>query len=254
MGQVPRAKTWLLVGDGHLASHLSFYLGQLDVPCVRWSRRGPPAEPASGWVQDLDSGLSGSDRVLLALRDDALAHFVARHGGRDSKRWIHFSGSRRVPGARRAHPLCTFGPGLYDPGFYPTIPFVLDRGEGTLEDLLPGLPNPSVEIPAADVPLYHALCVSAGNFTTILWQRFFAELSERWGIRRELALPYLERTVRNLADGDGRDVLTGPLARGDAGTILENQAALEAAGLDGLSAVYASFARHFARPAPGRAS
>jgi len=35
MGQVPRAKTWLLVGDGRLASHLSFYLGQLGIRCVR---------------------------------------------------------------------------------------------------------------------------------------------------------------------------------------------------------------------------
>jgi len=35
MGQVPRAKTWLLVGDGRLASHLSFHPGRLGIPCAR---------------------------------------------------------------------------------------------------------------------------------------------------------------------------------------------------------------------------
>jgi hypothetical protein len=254
MGQVPGAKAWLLVGDGRLAAHLAYYFEQLDVPCLRWSRRGPPAGRETGWVSDLDEGLARSDRVLLAIRDDALEPFVSRCAGRGPRPWIHFSGSRHVPGARRAHPLCTFGPALYEPGFYPGIPFVVEAGGGELGELLPGLPNPSVAIPGDDFPLYHALCVSAGNFTTILWQRFFTELRQRWGIERGLAVPYLERTARNLAGDDPGRALTGPLARGDSGTIRANLAALDDAGLADLAGIYSAFVRRPAPPAPVVAS
>jgi hypothetical protein len=247
MGQVPGAKPWLLVGDGRLATHLAFYFDSIGTSCLRWSRRGRPGDPR--WPSQLDAAIAASDRVLLAIRDDALGPFVARHRRRDSQPWVHFAGGRLVPGAWTAHPLCTFGPEPYEPGFYRGIPFVVEAGGPSLRELLPGLPNPAVAIPAADKPLYHALCVVAGNLTTLVWQRFFSELRERWGMGRELARPYLERTARNLAEGDPEAALTGPIARGDSGTIARNQAALEAAGLGDLAELHAAFARGFAQRA-----
>ena len=76
-------------------------------------------------------------------------------------------------------------------------------------------------IPAVERPYYHALCVMAGNFSTILWVKLFDELQHRFGIPASAAHPYLARVAANvMADADR--ALTGPLSRGDAKTIATN--------------------------------
>lgn len=240
MGQVPEANPWLLVGDGRLALHLHTYLRQLDVAHRRWSR-------ARGWhdarrpTTGLSAALPRFERILLAISDDALEPFVAAHDARRSLPWVHFSGGRRVVGAWAAHPLCTFAGQPYPEAIYREIPFIVEAEGPPLSEILPGLPNPSAAIPAADRALYHALCVAAGNFTTLLWRDFFARLEDRWGIDSALARPYLRRTLANLEGADLAGALTGPIARGDAGTIRRNLAALDEGGLDGLARVYRAF-------------
>jgi len=246
MGQVPRAKPWLLLGDGRLATHLDFYLQQLGIACCRWSRRrGWHQPPPGGAGHSLDGGLPHFGRVLAAIADDALPGFIERHqrpgDATDRPTWIHFSGSLTTNDAWSAHPLCAFGPELYDKDFYPRILFVVEAEGPTLAQLLPGLPNPSSELPAVDRPLYHALCVSAGNFTTLLWQRFFVEIEQRWGLSAEVALPYLEKTIANLAGPVARQALTGPIARGDSATIGRNLDALDSAGLGSTAGIYRAF-------------
>jgi 2-dehydropantoate 2-reductase len=242
MGQVPSAKPWLLIGSGRLATHLAHYLRQADIAFRQWSR-------SSGW-HDVGGGGDGPpladaapacDRVLLAITDDALQGFVACHRRDGGPEWVHFSGSRRIEGAWSAHPLCTFGPELYAAAFYPTIPFVLEAEGPPLADLLPGLGNPEARVPAADRPLYHALCVAAGNFTTLLWQEFFAEIGRRWDMAPTLAHPYLERTAANLAAPGVAEALTGPIARRDLDTIRRNLEALDGAGLPHLADIYRAF-------------
>jgi predicted short-subunit dehydrogenase-like oxidoreductase (DUF2520 family) len=237
MGQVPSAKPWLLVGSGRLATHLAHYFRHANLAVRRWSRaHGLHGEPHS--ARTLADALPGSDRVLLAVADDALEPLVRSHRREGGRTWIHFSGSRRIPGSWSAHPLCTFGPELYDAGFYRSVALVLEAEGPALAELLPGLPNPEARIPAADKPLYHALCVAAGNFTTLLWQEFHAELGRRWGIPASAAGPYLERTAANLAAPGVADALTGPIARGDVETIRQNLEALETADLRHLAEIY----------------
>lgn len=98
----------------------------------------------------------------------------------------------------------TFGLELYDLRTYSSISFVLDAGRTQFRELLPGLPNPSFTIPAADRPYYHALCVMAGNFSTILWVKLFDELHSRFGIPASAAYPYLERMAANVVADPGR--------------------------------------------------
>ncbi len=243
MGQVPSAKPWLLIGSGRLATHLTSYLRQLDIPCRQWSRAHGWHGQALAEGTTLEDALPRCERVLLAISDDALAPFVAhhRHGAQPQPTWIHFSGSRSVDGAWGAHPLCTFGPESYAPEIYPTIPFLLEEAGPSLAELLPGLPNPSASIPAGDKPLYHALCVVAGNFTTLLWQRFFQQLEGRWGLDPALAAPYLRRTLANLEAADRQAALTGPITRGDGETVAANLTALESAGLSDLAGIYRAF-------------
>jgi predicted short-subunit dehydrogenase-like oxidoreductase (DUF2520 family) len=141
-----------------------------------------------------------------------------------------------TPLASGAHPLFSFAGTFYTREIYERIPFVLDEGAPPLRELIPGLPNPEFRIDPARRARYHALCVLAGNFTTLLWRKLFLELDWELGLPREQALPYLESVVRGLT-GTGAP-LSGPLARGDRATVEENLKALSGDPFEG---VYRSF-------------
>jgi 2-dehydropantoate 2-reductase len=100
----------------------------------------------------------------------------------------------------------------------------------------PGLAEPPFFIEPERRPRYHALCVLAGNFTTLLWKKLFFELDREFGIAREHTLPYLESVTRGLA-GKGAP-LSGPLSRGDHATLQRN---LEALKDDPFEEVYQAF-------------
>jgi 2-dehydropantoate 2-reductase len=229
MGQVPDTEhsPLLLVGNGRLARHLGRYLGLEGVPFSTWCR---------GSVVPFDELRDRSERVALLISDDAIEGFLERHRDGDRRLWIHFSGSLSTPLAEGAHPLMTFGPELYDLDTYRRVPFVCERGRRPFGELFPGLGNPSFTVEPADKALYHALCVLAGNGTTLLWRKAFAGF-ERLGLPRESLMPYLERVAANLAASD--DPLTGPLPRGDRQTIERN---LDALGGDPYRAVYRALA------------
>ncbi len=234
MGQVPAASAspFGIVGDGRVARHFKHYLGFLGLPFRTWSRRtgGSPVE-----------ALAPCETILLLIRDDAIVPFAQGWPDPARKRFVHFSGSLVTPLAEGAHPLTTFGPDLYDLPTYRSIPFVLEAGKTPFAELLPGLPNPSFTVPAADRPYYHALCVMAGNFSTILWRKLFDELRERWGIPPSAALPYLRQVAANLAADPGR-ALTGPLVRKDRDVVAANLKALEG---DPFHDIYAAFMRAY---------
>lgn len=207
-----------IVGDGPVARHFTHYLTLLGVSVRRWSRRGQTEPPPET--------LASCDTVLLLIRDAAIVSFVESWPALTEKRLVHFSGSLTTPLAVAAHPLTTFGPDLYDLSVYRRIPFVLETGGPALNELLPALPNPSFSVPAAARPYYHALCVMAGNFSTLLWLKLFDELEARFRIPSSAAHLYLTQVTVNLLAGANR-ALTGPLSRGDFDTIDSNLRALE---------------------------
>ena len=233
MGQVPafNAAPIGIVGDGRVARHFHHYLSLLGLPVRSWSRRIPGAGP----VRTLDSCRT----ILLLIADSAIVPFIEEWAPWPDKRLIHFSGSLVTKAAEGAHPLMTFGHALYDLATYRSIPFVLDAGATPFHELLPALPNPSFTIPSSDRPYYHALCVLAGNCSTLLWLKLFDELRNRWRIPASAAHPYLARATANLMTDPG-GAFTGPLARGDAETIAANLKALDR---DPFHGVYAAFVR-----------
>jgi predicted short-subunit dehydrogenase-like oxidoreductase (DUF2520 family) len=226
-----------LVGSGRVARHFRHYFGLLGLPCCTWSRRTDRTDP--------DEALASCRTVVLLIRDAEIVSFVEAWPALRDKRLVHFSGSLVTGAAEGAHPLMTFWHDLYDLDTYRRVPFVLDEGGTPFDQLLPGLPNPSFTIAAADRAYYHALCVMAGNFSTILWVKLFDELQGRFGIPASAAHPYLAQATANLLADAGR-ALTGPLARGDTATIDANLRALEG---DPFEAVYRAFARIYDRSA-----
>jgi 2-dehydropantoate 2-reductase len=234
MRQVPGAVTPIgIVGSGRLARHFSHYLQLLGIPVRTWSRGEPQTDPVDT--------LAGCRTVLILIRDDQIVPFIDAWPGLRDRRLVHCSGSLVADAAEGAHPLMTFGPDLYDLDVYRRMPFILEQGRTPFDELLPGLPNPWFAIPARDRPHYHALCVLAGNGSTLLWQKLFAELESRFGIPAAAAQPFLEQITANLVR-DPANALTGPLSRGDLDTIAANLAALDG---DPFQAVYRTLARTY---------
>ena len=235
MRQVPArdAAPLGIVGSGRVARHFRHYFEQLGLAVRTWSRQVSATSPTDA--------LAPCETILILIRDAEIVPFIKAWPALQEKRLVHCSGSLVTPLAEAAHPLMTFGPELYDLADYRAVPFVLDAGGTPLAELLPGLPNPSFEIPAADRPYYHALCVMAGNFSTMLWVKLFDELEHRYGMPASAAHPYLARVAANVA-AEGRGALTGPLVRGDRVATSGNLTALEG---DPFHAVYTAFVRAY---------
>ena len=241
MGQVPSEDApYLLVGNGRLSRHLQHYF---DLEGIRWRLW------ARAMQRPLEGSIPGCRAALLLIADDAVEAFLERHADPAGPPWVQCSGSLSTPLATGVHPLMTFGDELYDHDQYRRMAFVCDRSARSFEELFPLLTNPHFEIDPADRPLYHALCVMAGNFTTLLWQHSFAAFEGRLGLPRTALYPYLERVADNLKRS--ASPLTGPLARGDRRTIERHLAALEG---DPFHAVYASFVAAHRAAARGEAS
>lgn len=224
MRQVP---TYLIIGNGRVARHFRHYLSSLSLLNFQWSRADDRA-----LLQPL---VKKASHILLLVSDGAIETLAQEIETSAFK--IHFSGALVTPHAFGAHPLMTFGSSLYAPEKYKEMTFIVDRGAPDFSELLPGLPNPHAVLDPALKGKYHALCVMAGNFSCILWQKLFEDFAGEMGLRPDVAHPYLRQQMENLIS-DHKTALTGPLARGDNATIARNLAALDG---DPFKKVYQSF-------------
>ena len=218
-----------IVGGGRLARHLHHYFGLKGLASLEWSRSQAHKDGSTP-----ETVLSPCPAVLVLVSDDAIVPFLEANEKLHSKVLLHCSGSLVTPLAQGLHPLCTFGMELYDRETYETIPFVCEEGPSRFEDLFPALPNPHYTLSAELKPLYHSLCVLAGNFTTVLWDKLFDTFETQLELPREAAQPYLRQVFRTVRHADG-SARTGPLTRGDRKTVHAN---LEALGDDPFQEVY----------------
>jgi predicted short-subunit dehydrogenase-like oxidoreductase (DUF2520 family) len=221
------------VGDGRLSRHWRHYFSSLGIDWRLWSRRLARAKGLSA-----AEALAGCDVILLAVSDDAIESVLGelRAGGLASRTFVHFCGGRSFNGVWGAHPLMSFGSSLYEPAFYREIPVFAEVDTATpdaaahFRAMLPALPNPCFSLRTEDKAYYHALCALAGGMTAVLWREFFSAMATRFDAPREALACYPRRIVENvLASVDG--ALTGPVARGDTGTIHAHLAALDSSPL-----------------------
>ncbi len=225
---------YLLIGAGRLSRHLGHYFDLESIAWRRWERsNGSPLRDA----------IAGVGAILLLISDDAIEDFLQDNARPGDPAWVHCSGSLVTALAGGIHPLMTFSDELYDHQVYRQIPFICERGRTPFRRLFPQLANPSFEIDPGDKPLYHALSAMAGNFTTLLWGKAFADFEQRLDLPRDVLYPYLDRVADNLKHS--ASPLTGPLNRGDRRTVESHLAAL--AG-DGFDDVYRAFVAAHGHP------
>lgn len=198
-------------------------------------------------VGDNAMAAMGADLVLLAVPDRAIASVaievsaggamkrgaVVAHcaGGLPS---AVMSGVRAAGGHRGAiHPLQSFADVDTAVRMLPETFFFLegdDEAVDVLRSIVIALDGRPVHIDGKSKALYHAGAATASNFLVTL-VNYAVTLLFRAGVPRDAGLaallPLIKGTVANLEAVGLPDALTGPIARGDLGTVKRHLRALE---------------------------
>jgi predicted short-subunit dehydrogenase-like oxidoreductase (DUF2520 family) len=203
------------------------------------------------------------DLLVIAVPDDALAGLVrglveagSLHGGQVV---VHTSGAHGIDVLAPATALGAYPIALHPAMTFTGTPQDLDRLESgisfgvTTPDRVRPLATRlvaelggSVEwIPEAARPLYHAALAHGSNHLVTLVNEAMDRLRDAGVVHPERVLaPLLHASLENVLN-HGDVALTGPVARGDAGTIARHVAALRAVSPDSVPA-YLALARRTA--------
>ena len=186
--------------------------------------------------------VDAADLVFITTPDGAIGPVVAQYAWRRDKSVVHCSGadsldvleSARASGASVGafHPLQTFASVEEAIENLPGSTFAVEaEGSlmGTLEAIVASLDGRCVRLYPGDKVLYHTAAVLACNYmvalvgmATDLWKQFDVPTDEA----TEALLPLIRGTVNNITKVGLPNCLTGPIARGDLGTIEKHLKAL----------------------------
>ena len=186
---------------------------------------------------------NAADLVFITTPDDAIAGVAAAVQWHFGQGVVHCSGAASTdiiaPAAQDGaqvgafHPLQSFASVSRAIENIPGSTFAIEA-EPPLRDKLvamaTALRGSPVLLGPGDKVLYHAAAVIVSNYTvalmkmaTDLWRQFGVPPAEATAAM----LPLLRGTVNNIANIGLPNCLTGPIARGDAGTVERHLAALE---------------------------
>jgi len=241
-----------VIGKGKAATALVPLLRDSGVDISWWWSRRDGSSTAD---------LSAVDVILIAVADRAIADIstqLAKRPSSNNEIWLHLSGfhpgkrcrvTPEIPKAAGAfHPLCA-----------------LNGTEHTREQLkgcVAGIDGDSAAIDAANVlarllemeavqltdgtkKLYHAAAVTVAGHVTALFDRASGALShcgfEQKSAHRAL-LQLMGTAVTNLQTGTPKEVMTGPIARGDVDVTTQHIEALQTVDPE-LAAIYESLSK-----------
>ena len=229
-------KTILIVGSGRLAMHLNHWVSiqnnnsQILLKILNWDRSQDPYL--------IRTYIQQSDIVWLAITDSAIVSFYEKYFLGFDLKVVHFSGALYDVRLLSAHPLMTFSDKIYSDDVYSKIQFAI-TGFEKLTEAMPTFKSSYFQVSPTDKPLYHALCVVAGNFPQILWSEV-AKICIEKNIPLNAFEVYLRQITENFIS-QGPQAITGPFVRGDLLTVQNNKSALTAP----LKNIYQSFETEF---------
>lgn len=238
------------IGAGTVGTALAARLAGGGYPVVAVSSRSRAsarrlAQAADG-CRVFDSSQAVADNaelVFITTPDDAIASVVSEVKWRPGQSVVHCSGAdstdtlqpAKEAGAKAGafHPLQTFASPQQAIENIPGSTFALEAEEpllSILKDMAAALDGQWVELKASDKVLYHAAAVLACNYmvtltklATDLWQTFDVSPPKA----TKALVPLLRGTLHNIETIGIPNCLTGPIARGDIGTINKHLKALE---------------------------
>lgn len=233
------------IGAGTVGTALAILLNQKGYRFIGASRRSKTiAGSSSGAVSNLhllesnQAVADASDLVFITTPDDAIATVASQVKWRPGQSVVHCSGadsSDILEPARQAgaitggfHPLQTFAGIEPAVANIPGSTFAIEAEEPlktTLKEMAVVLGGNWIELKAADKAAYHAAAVFACNYlvtlvklATDLWQTFSIPPDKA----TRALLPLLRGTLNNIEALGIPQCLTGPIARGDTGTVTKH--------------------------------
>ena len=253
------------IGAGTVGTALSVSLSQKGYPVVAVSSRSQTsarnlAQAISGClpVSSNQDVADSAELVFITTPDDAIAPVVSQIQWHKRQSVVHCSGADStdiLEPARKSgayvgvfHPLQTFASVRQAIENMPGSTFVLEAEEPlltTLKDMATALGGHWIELKAGDKVIYHASAVIACNYLVTL-VKLATDLWQTFGIPRHQAtqalLPLIRGTIHNIDTVGIPQCLTGPIARGDTGTIRKHLDALQKAA-PGLLSTYRELGR-----------
>ena len=240
------------IGAGTVGTALAKTLSDRGYPVVAVFSRTPPsaerlAQAAGGCraVESAQAVAAAAELVFVTTPDDAVGPVVAGIEWRPGQSVVHCSGADSVDTlepARRAganvgafHPLQTFASVEQAISNIAGSTFALEAEEpllSRLKEMAATLDGHAIELGAGAKVLYHAAAVIACNYlvtlvklATDLWQTFDVAPDDA----TKALLPLLRGTIANIDRVGIPQCLTGPIARGDTGTVRKHLDAMEKA-------------------------
>ena len=185
-----------------------------------------------------------AELVFITTPDDVIAQVCGEVQWHEGQNVVHCSGAHSIDilePARKLgaavgsfHPLQTFADVDQAIDNLPGSTFALEAEEpllSTLKELTLLLNGNWVELKPGDKVLYHTAAVFACNYLVTL-VKLAVDLWLDFGVSSKEAtralLPLLKGTINNIDNIGLPDCLTGPVARGDSGTVVRHLSALEA--------------------------
>ncbi len=246
------------IGAGTVGTALAVRLSSKGYPvvAVSSSTKAPAqrlADAVSGCLMcDTAQAVADSAQlVFVTTPDDAIEAVVAELHWHKGQSVVHCSGADSTDILEQAredgayvggfHPLQTFASVTHAIENIPGSTFAIEAEEPlltTLKEMASALDGTCVRLSAEDKVLYHAAAVIACNYFVTLVQQA-TDLWETFGVSSQQAtkalLPLLRGTLNNIDNVGLPNCLTGPIARGDLGTIRKHLASLKRAAPQVLS-------------------
>ena len=238
------------IGAGTTGTALAVRLSQKGCPVVAVSSRTlSSTRKLAGMVPDCrvchtaQEVAEAAELIFITTPDDVIAQVCGEVQWREGKSVVHCSGAHSVDILESAkklgaavgsfHPLQTFADVDQAIQNLPGSTFALEAEEHLLttqKELTRLLNGNWVVLKPGDKVLYHAAAVFACNYMVTL-VKLALDLWQNFGVSSKDAtralLPLLEGTINNIDNVGLPDCLTGPVARGDSGTIERHLSALE---------------------------
>ena len=194
-------------------------------------------------VFDTNQGVADSaELIFVTTPDDTITPVVSAVQWHSGQSIVHCSGADSTEalapalksGARVGvlHPLQTFASVSQAIENMPGSTFALEAGEpllSTLKDMAGALGGSWIVLKASDKVIYHAAAVIVCNYlvtllklSTDLWQTFSIPADQA----TQALLPLVRGTINNIDNLGIPGCLTGPISRGDSGTVTKHLDAL----------------------------
>lgn len=238
------------IGAGIVGTALAVRLSGKGYPIVAVASRSKSsadrlAKSVPGCISydSKQAAANTADLIFITTPDDAISQVAAELRWHTGQSVVHCSGAdslgplepAKILGAEVGgfHPLQTFASVAHAIENLPGSTFALEaQGKllQTLRKMALDLDGNSVQLQSGDKVLYHTAAVFACNYlvtlaklSTDLWQVFGVSTPEA----TRALMPLLRGTLNNLENVGLPGCLTGPIARGDMGTVKKHLTALE---------------------------